>query len=217
MNSQDNGIKLVCFDLGGVLIRICRSWEEGCVRAGFTMRCAVKREATAERRRELGSAFQTGRIDLNAYARSLSEILESAYSPSEIVAIHREWIIGEYDGVGAVIDSIHRANLRTACLSNTDQAHWLQMADVPVLAKLHTRMPSHLLGLQKPDPAIFRDAERRLDTRGNAILFFDDLEENVQAARAAGWRAVQVNPIARTDAQIVNALRREGLMIDGDD
>ncbi len=30
-------IKLVCFDLGGVLIRICRSWAEACSRAAIAL------------------------------------------------------------------------------------------------------------------------------------------------------------------------------------
>lgn len=214
--SSNHHLKIVCFDLGGVLIRICRSWEEGCARAGLTLRCPEKREATAERRRELGSAFQTGRIDLAAYAGSLSAILDGAYSPQEIMAVHREWIIGEYEGVGTVIDSIHRAGLDTACLSNTNHAHWLQIADVPAVAKLRTRMPSHVLGLQKPDRAIFAEAQRRLNVNGNAILYFDDLEDNVAAAREAEWNAVLIDPATRTDVQIVTALRRAGLMIDDD-
>ena len=30
--------RTVCFDLGGVIVRICRSWEEGCHRAGVSLR-----------------------------------------------------------------------------------------------------------------------------------------------------------------------------------
>ncbi len=31
-------IRLVCFDLGGVVIRICRTWAEGCAAAGLEVR-----------------------------------------------------------------------------------------------------------------------------------------------------------------------------------
>jgi len=203
----------VCFDLGGVLIRICRSWEEGCARARLPIRGKERREATLSRRKEVGSAFQTGRIDLDGFARSISEILEGAYSPQEIMAVHRAWIIGEYEGVGAVIDSIHAAGLDTACLSNTDHAHWLQIADIPVLAKLRARMASHMLGLQKPEPAIFAAAEERLHAPGQSILFFDDLQENVEAALKAGWRAVHIDPTERTDQQIRLALRENGIEV----
>ena len=33
--SMANSISLVCFDLGGVVLRICQSWAEGCVVAGL--------------------------------------------------------------------------------------------------------------------------------------------------------------------------------------
>jgi HAD superfamily hydrolase (TIGR01509 family) len=215
VSSQENGIKLVCFDLGGVIVRICRSWEEGCARAGLPLRTPDRRAETVNERKSLARAFQTGRIDLDAYARGLSEILHGLYTPDEIKSIHRAWIIEEYEGVHEVVDSIHAAGLETACLSNTDHAHWNeQIRTLPVLRKLRSHMASHMLGLQKPDVEIFAEAERRLRTPGASILFFDDLEDNVLAARAAGWNAVQVDPMARTDRQIARALRERGVAID---
>ena len=211
MGTPASDIRLVCFDLGGVLIRICRTWEEGCARAGLPIRAANQRQATAQRRHDLVVAYQTGRIDCDTFARSVSEMLEGAYSPEEVRAVHRAWILGDYEGVAAVIDSIHAAGLATACLSNTNHAHWQQMQESRAAMKLRTRLASHLLRLHKPDPAIFAAAEERLSARGKSILYFDDLEENVQAARGAGWNAVLVDPAARTDAQIVAALREHGI------
>lgn len=209
---SDNGIRLVCFDLGGVLIRICRTWEEGCARAGLPIRCVERRAATIRERHDVVVAYQTGRIDCDTFTRSLSEILQGEYSPEEIKSIHRAWILGDYEGVGEVINSIHDAGLDTACLSNTNHAHWRQIEQSPATMKLRMRLASHLLRLHKPDPAIFAAAEQRLGARGSSILYFDDLEENVIAAQEAGWKAVQVDPANRTDAQIRSALRRHGLM-----
>ncbi len=31
-------IQLVCFDVGGVVVRICHTWAEGCAAAGITPR-----------------------------------------------------------------------------------------------------------------------------------------------------------------------------------
>jgi len=33
-----SGIRMVCFDLGGVLIKHCRTWREGCAAAGLRLR-----------------------------------------------------------------------------------------------------------------------------------------------------------------------------------
>jgi len=206
MRIDATSIRLVCLDLGGVIIRICRSWAEGCAAAGLDVRAADKRPKTEAARRQVVVDYQTGRIDCDTFARRLSDILEGVYTPEEIMAVHRAWCIEEYAGVGEAIDAIHAAGLDTACLSNTNHSHWAQIGSYPAFRKIRTKLASHLMGLHKPDEAIYREAERRLNVRGGEILFFDDLEDNVLAARAAGWNAVQVDPAGRTDEQIMSAL-----------
>ena len=46
--------------------------------------------------------------------------------------------------------------------------------------------------LVKPDPAIYRLMEKRLDLAPEKLMFFDDLAANVAAARSCGWLAAQV-------------------------
>lgn len=43
----------------------------------------------------------------------------------------------------------------------------------------------------KPEPAIYAMAEQRFGARGAELLFLDDVQANVRAAQAAGWRAAQ--------------------------
>src|ERR1700742_1814911 len=47
------------------------------------------------------------------------------------------------------------------------------------------------LGAAKPDPAFFAEAARRIGSAPAAILFIDDTEPNIDAARAAGMAAEQ--------------------------
>jgi HAD superfamily hydrolase (TIGR01509 family) len=62
--------------------------------------------------------------------------------------------------------------------------------------------------LIKPDPAIFALAAERFGVPAADLLFIDDHAPNVEAARAAGWRAVRF-----TDAQACAAhLRRMGAL-----
>jgi HAD superfamily hydrolase (TIGR01549 family) len=49
---------------------------------------------------------------------------------------------------------------------------------------------SHEVGLLKPDPRIFRLAAERLGVRPDEVVFLDDVEGHVAAARAVGYRAV---------------------------
>lgn len=48
------------------------------------------------------------------------------------------------------------------------------------------------VGLIKPDPAIFLEAERRFALRPEETLFFDDVTGIVEAARRFGWRSEQI-------------------------
>ena len=49
---------------------------------------------------------------------------------------------------------------------------------------------SHEVGLAKPDPAAYELVTRRLGVESPEVLFLDDVEANVVAARALGWHAV---------------------------
>jgi putative hydrolase of the HAD superfamily len=49
------------------------------------------------------------------------------------------------------------------------------------------------VGWAKPHARYFEAIERRLGRSGHELLFFDDAPENVEAARATGWVAEQVD------------------------
>lgn len=203
-------IRLVCFDLGGVLIRICRSWSEGVTKAGLPLHLnGAKLDGhSVPGWHDLIVQHQTGVLNASRYANQLSRAMNGVYSPQEVLAVHQAWMYGEYEGVGAVIDRIHAAGLPTACLSNTNHAHWEQLLEFPAIKKLTHRFASHEMRLYKPDAAIFREVERRVGFAGGEILYFDDLAENVAIAKACGWHAIDVDPSIRTDQQIDAAIRR---------
>ncbi len=67
---------------------------------------------------------------------------------------------------------------------------------------------SHEIGLRKPEKRAFEHIATVIGVRVGSILFFDDLLENIEGARAAGLEAVQV----RGPADVRDALRREGMI-----
>jgi putative hydrolase of the HAD superfamily len=67
------------------------------------------------------------------------------------------------------------------------------------------------MGLVKPDAAIYRAFERDAGAAPGEIVFFDDLAENVHAARACGWDSVLVDHEGDTAAQVLAALRSRGV------
>ncbi|HWA70851.1 MAG TPA: HAD family phosphatase [Polyangiaceae bacterium] len=212
-------IRLVCFDLGGVLVKICRSWSDGCRAAGLDVRGNSAGDRAGALRRDLNHRLGLGELSEDEWAEQLSEALGRLYSASEIKRIHRAWSQTEYPGALALIDALNERGLDTGCLSNTNHAHWTRLVhhdgsaplsgepEYPAVHRLRHRHASHLLRLAKPDPAIYRAFERATARAPEEILFFDDLPENVAAARALGWQAVRVNPHADTVGQIRERLR----------
>ena len=66
--------------------------------------------------------------------------------------------------------------------------------------------------LAKPGLDIYHAFVERTGHRAAGILFFDDLEENVVAARRAGWNAEQIDHTGDTAAQIRGHLREYGVL-----
>jgi FMN phosphatase YigB (HAD superfamily) len=206
--------QLVCFDLGGVLLRICRSWAEGCAAAGLELRGGRDLlHHPSDGWDELNDLYQRGRMSRDEYARRFSDAIGGLYSPAEIIKVHESWILGEYEGVGDVIHHIREAGLNTAILSNTTHEHWLTLPRYPSLQLLDHRLASHELGLRKPEEAAYRAVEQRTGLDGRSILFFDDLEENVLAARKTGWLAERIDPFRPTAEQMMAALRGHGIFL----
>ena len=61
---------------------------------------------------------------------------------------------------------------------------------------------SHEVGLAKPDPAAYELVTRRLGIDAGEVLFLDDVEANVVAARALGWHAVLHRDTSSSIAEI---------------
>lgn len=210
--------ELVCFDWGGVILRHCRSWEEACKVGGLEMRPAVMAPELVHLRRIATRAYQAGRIGAEEFYDMLAHATGGLYSREECIALHDAWLLDEYAGMDAVIDAIHARGVATALLSNTNASHWARgfpeqgKADYPTAAKVRHAHASHLLGFAKPQEEIYRAFEEAVGVRGDAVLFFDDLEENLVTARGLGWQTVLVDHTGDTAQQIRGALVEWGVL-----
>ena len=213
--------EIVCFDLGGVLIRICHSWEEACRRANLSPPNADP--ATAAARRALFVRHERGELALDAWTEAMAR-LDGTHTPDELRRAHAAICIGEEPGAAALVDDLHEAAMSTAALSNTNEAHWLRLVhrdgtrpldgppEYPAVARLHYAWASHRLGVAKPEPAIYEQFEALSGVRGRGVLFFDDRAENVAAALDRGWRAERIDRDRDPIAQIRARLRHEGVL-----
>jgi putative hydrolase of the HAD superfamily len=206
-------IQLVVFDLGRVLLRICDDLQQACERAGISIPPHLIEEFLT---READSQHDTGKMTFAEFAAGVSPIV--GVNRDKIMAIARAFLHGAYPGTAELLDDLRARNITTACLSNTNDFHWALMSDptgaehIP-LDRLTFRFASHLIKARKPNAEIYAHLERETAVPPTAILFFDDIPENVHAARQRGWNGRHVDPKSPDPIAFVrSALREENLL-----
>lgn len=204
---------LVIFDLGGVVVRICRSFEEATLAAGVPLRDRAASERGREALGKVLAANELGLVPPGDVHRLMSEAIGGRYAVHEIAAIHAAVLREEYPGMAALVAALGESGVATACLSNTDPLHWEVLETLPAVRAMHHRHASHLWGLAKPGEAIYRRLEAERGVRGPGILFFDDTPANVETARRIGWDAVLVEHAGDPAAQVTLELRKRGIAI----
>lgn len=211
MTRPATDIRCVVFDLGGVLVRICRSWQEACAAAGLPVHADISGEEQTAKRRAVSAQYEMGKMGCDEFFASIAATTQGLYDAEQFRAIHEAWVLGEYPRVHQVIDALHAAELATGVLSNTNHSHW---EDSRLHIARRTRHPhaSHLLGVAKPDLEIYRAFERATALAPEHILFFDDLPQNIRGAKAAGWHARHIDHTGDTAEQMFGHLRALGLL-----
>ena len=200
---EPHEIQCVCFDWGGVILKICRHFADGAAAAGLDVRQGADNPDLYDVRRGLSAQYQVGALTEQQFFAGVSESFEGLYSPDEIARVHDAWLLEEYEGVSELVRELHEAGVTTALLSNTNARHWeRRLADFPTAGTLKLQHASHLLQLAKPDAAIYTAFEFETGFAPSQILFFDDLAANIEAAQGHGWHAMQVDHEGDTAAQM---------------
>ena len=180
-------IKVVLFDLGGVIIRLGdhifpSSWLQG--DAVFSLSEWLQSDTS--------KAFETGLIDANEFARALKSGLSLQQSVDEIIEEFAAWPRGLFPGADDLLLSL-RQSYNLAALSNINELHVPRMLKEFRLDEYFDNLFfSNELHLSKPDPDFYLKALELLAVAPNEVVFFDDVEKNVSAARDLGINAHQV-------------------------
>jgi len=102
---------------------------------------------------------------------------------------YRAWL---FPRTHATIAALHEAGVLLGIIANT---HWpgfamdRQLAGVGLLRLLPVRIYSCDVGIEKPDPAIFRLAEQITGRRDGVLYVGDSVHHDIDGAHAAGWAA----------------------------
>lgn len=99
-------------------------------------------------------------------------------------------IPGEVPGTRQLVEQLDARGMPLFAITNFGAELWPAFAPrFPVLERFRDIVISGVEKLAKPDPAIFALAEARFGLPAGAMLFVDDNEHNIAAARKCGWNA----------------------------
>jgi glucose-1-phosphatase len=181
----------VLFDLGGVLIEVGGVRAMGDLAGIADDREVWRRWLTCRWVRE----FERGRCTVAEFADGVVADWELTIGAEEFAEAFRLWTGSLFDGARELVDET-RLQVRTGCLSNSNALQWSEYVRTGITEHLDLLFLSHELDLIKPDPEIFEHVLAVTRSPGDRLLFLDDNELNVVAARAAGITAVEVRGVA---------------------
>jgi len=178
--------RVLLFDLGGVLVESAGLRE--------LPRLLDQPVPAAElRARWIASPavlrFETGACQPDEFAAEFLAEWGLGLDPAQFLVHFRAWVAGPYPGIPQLL-SVLRSRYMLACLSNTNAVHWEKVLGMDGLVQAFDRcFVSHELGVMKPSPAIYAHVVRELGCAAGEIAFFDDGQDNIDAAAEAGMSA----------------------------
>jgi putative hydrolase of the HAD superfamily len=179
------------FDLGGVVLdvdfdRAIATWAPHSRLPREALRGAFSFDAPYQQ-------HETGRLAPDGYFAHLRERLELECDVATVQAGFNAIFSGEIAETVQLLDAV-RSRVPCYAISNTNALHVaeIQRAFPQLLPRFARVFTSHEIGHRKPHPQSFEHVLRAIAVPRQEVLLFDDLEPNVQGARACGMQAVLV-------------------------
>ena len=201
MTREADGALRIVFDFGGVLF----NWRPiDLVRRHFP-RQAID---DASSRATVAAVFQGFGGDWAQFDRGVLEADElvsriatrtglALANVRELVDSVPPSLTPRHDTV-ALLQHLHGAGVTLHFLSNMPRlyAEHLDRTHPDLMAHFSSGVYSSHVQLIKPEAAMYRLASERFGTPGHRLVLLDDIEANVTAAQALGWKALQFSDAA---------------------
>jgi|SRR5581483_9281816 2-haloacid dehalogenase len=202
-----HAIRAIIFDLGGVLI----GWDPR-----LLYRKLFDDDASVDRffheidfygwnlEQDRGRSFDEGIAELSARFPHYAAFIR-AYDER-----YPETLSGAIQPTVELLSKLRQAGYPLYALSNwSAEKYEYARAHFDFLNWFDTIVVSAHVKLVKPDPRIFELLLKRIGRRASECVFIDDVEKNVRAAQALGFRAIRFE----SAPQLATELRRLGIDI----
>jgi putative hydrolase of the HAD superfamily len=179
------------FDLGRVVLDIdfgktlaCWAGHAGCEVAHLVGRFS---------RDDIYRRHETGDISDAEFFEGLRDSLGVKLSDAQFLEGWNAIFAGEMPGIAALLARA-AARVPLYAFSNTNNAHveHFSLEYAGVLGHFREIFLSSAIGLRKPDAAAYDHVVKAIGVDPERIVFFDDLAENIEGAKACGLTAIHV-------------------------
>lgn len=197
MSELLQGVDTIIFDFGNVMIdldypQVIRAFKEVANKNQDNIRKLVMDSKILQK-------FEMGMISPDRFRAGVNQILDCKLSESKFDAIWNSMLKNvSKPRLDAILKIGEKYN--TYILSNTNLIHEIAFEEMVMAA---TGRPSirefvkeayfsHEIGLRKPDLSFYNHLIEDISNYPSRMLFLDDRLDNVESARKAGMKAVQV-------------------------
>ena len=189
MGFRQNEIRVVLFDVGGVLVEL----------SGLAVLLSwLGNRVTAEQVRKLWltsptvRSFESGKIEAAAFAEQMIAELGLQVGSDEFLTELYPRSVRVLPGAVELVRRVPRAYVR-ATLCNTNALQWPSLMDQrDLIGAFDHHFASHLTGKVKPDKEAFQHVLAILGCKGPETLFLDDSQLNVAVAKRVGMSSFRV-------------------------
>ncbi len=193
---------LICFDIGGVLVRI----NPGFLKGLLSLARAEERKNLEKMLREqfmpdqtdfsASELYQLGKMSTDKFIELINSKLTTHVDSEFMVSNLNAEIAGEISETTGLLPRLAEI-ARLGCFTNTNPLHWEYLNNsFSWMNHFEIKLASHLCGRAKPDFGAFQAICEAAGLAPRQVLFIDDRVSNVEAARDFGMDAfVYSNPV----------------------
>ncbi len=181
-------VKLVMFDLGGVLVHIAPQRFLEKVAAATGKPVEALRPSLEDRK--LIEALEMGHLNPRQFCEQVNERTGAGWTYAQFISAWNSIIVDENRETTWVLERL-RTRYQLLVLTNTDPVHDTYIRNTwPVFNFIPHWVASYAVGFRKPDPRIFELALREADVQPGETVYIDDLAEHIETARHLGIPAI---------------------------
>lgn len=205
-------IRAVVFDIGGVLELDVIELVDNDLDARWEQRLGLQPGELNQRMKPIWRAGSLGQCTEEDVHQEMGKRLGMMQEQvKEYMREMWDWYCGRLNVPMADFFRSLRPRYQTAILSNSfvgarreeqQRYHFNEMCDLIIY--------THEEGIAKPDPRIFELACQRLNVQPEEMLFVDDNERNIAAARALGIHAIHCHETGQAIADVQACLLAHG-------